>query len=237
PKIPMILFIPAQELVGDTYRLAAIARDIGMDLQPNPTLSHIVFSWPASSSSSPSPCGSSSSSSKPSLSSPFAWSLPDNSVPLPFPSFNTASLCHLRRFVSLSKGYFKLVFVRNNGRSRSSSAEKMESLSNNNWHCSSLSLFASHSGERISSMDGFSQAMLGRGWTLFKSHGCEKKLFSGRRNVVYLYRKMAFSGKCLGNGNLSRVKELKFPCLDFRDMPLRMLQYILLMTDDIFYLA
>ncbi|KAL0343226.1 UNVERIFIED_CONTAM: hypothetical protein Sangu_1210000 [Sesamum angustifolium] len=58
-RIPLMLFAPTQELVKDTYRLASIARVIGMDLRPNPSLSHIIFSWP----SPPPPCPPSSSSS------------------------------------------------------------------------------------------------------------------------------------------------------------------------------
>ncbi|XP_047958364.1 uncharacterized protein LOC125203897 [Salvia hispanica] len=240
-KTPLMLFLPNQELVRDTYRLASIARALGMDLQPNPSLSHIIFSWPPpppppppQSSSTPS---SSSSSNSPhswaSASSPlsYSWSLPDGGVPLPFPSFATASLSHLRLFVGLSRGYFKLAFLK----SGCAPLEKIESLSNNNWHCTSLSLFASVTGERVESMEGFSRALLGKGWALFKTNCGGERDF----RELYLYRKSDASRIC-GNGDLrecSRARELRLPPLDFRNAPLRVLQYILLMTDDVFYLA
>ncbi|KAK4416637.1 hypothetical protein Salat_2489200 [Sesamum alatum] len=244
-RIPLMLFAPTQELVKDTYRLASIARVIGMDLRPNPSLSHIIFSWPSpppppssSSSASSSSWGSSFASSS---SSSYSWSLPNDSVPLPFPSFTTSSLSHLRLFASLSRGYFKLAFLKNN----CGPLEKIESLSNNNWHCSSLSLFSSRSSEMVESMDGFSKALLGAGWTLFKTNSKAKN--DDRERDVYLYRKMDVSRICngkqmrIGNGDsggeCSRVRELRLPSLDFRNAPLRILQYILLMTDDVFYLA
>ncbi|PIN15483.1 hypothetical protein CDL12_11867 [Handroanthus impetiginosus] len=235
-RIPLMLFNPTQELVKDTYRLASIARAIGMDLHPNPSLSHIIFSWPSPSCASSS--SSSSSSSTSSSSSSYSWSLPNDSVPLPFPSFSTASLSHLRLFANLSKGYFKLAFLKNN----CSPFEKIEALSNNNWHCTSLSLFFTRTGERIESMDGFSRALLGMGWSLFKTNSYQDSL----NREIYLYRKLGVGRICnakqLPNGNghsreCSRVRELRLPPLDFRNVPLRIMQYILLMTDDVFYLA
>ncbi|KAL3844791.1 hypothetical protein ACJIZ3_002194 [Penstemon smallii] len=228
-KIPLMLFIPTQELVKDTYRLATIARAMGMDLHPNPSLSHIIFSWPPKSQSSSASC---------------TWSFPNDSVPLPFPSFSTASLFHLRLFVTLSKGYFKLAFLQNNG----SPLEKIESLSNNNRHCSSFSLYFTRTGEKIESMDGFSKALLGMGWTLFKNNCSNKDTRKSLESEVYLYRKLDVSKICndkqqvvpVGNvdfGECSRVKELRLVRLDFENVPLRILQYVLLMTDDIFYLA
>ncbi|KAG8383888.1 hypothetical protein BUALT_Bualt04G0061000 [Buddleja alternifolia] len=223
-----MIFTPTQELVKDTYRLAKIARAIGMDLQPNPSLSHIIFSWPSPSSTSTS------------TSSSYSWSLPNDSVPLPFPSFTTASLSHLRLFANLTKGYFKLAFLKDN----CSPPRKIESLSNYNWHCTSLSLFSTRTGERIESMDGFSKALLGMGWTLFKTNSCNKDFL---KRTIYLYRKLEVSRVCnskrIPNGNgedigeCSRVRELRLPPLVFRNEPLRILQYIILMTDDIFCLA
>ncbi|KAL3630236.1 hypothetical protein CASFOL_023220 [Castilleja foliolosa] len=240
-RIPLMLFIPTQELVRDTYRLASIARAIGMDFQPNPSLSHIIFSWP--SPPPPSSCPSSSTSSS-SSSSSFSWSLQNDTVPLPFPSFDTASLSNLRLFAALSKGYFKLAFLKNN----CAPFDKIESLSNNNWHCSSLSLYFSRTGERIESIDGFSKALLGTGWTLFKTRSSDKKSQDFVKRAIYLYRKLDGTKICKtkevitnGNGDFSgecsRVRELRLPPLDFRNVPLRILQYILLMTDDVFFLA
>lgn len=92
-------------------------------------------------------------------------------------------------------------------------------------------------------MDGFSRALLGRGWTLFKTNCGDN---DSQERGIFLYRKMDVSrisnSKQSGDGNgdlreMSRVRELRLPPLDFRNVPLRILQYILLMTDDIFYLA
>lgn len=97
-------------------------------------------------------------------------------------------------------------------------------------------------------MDGFSKALLGKGWTLFKTNSCRKRDFQdSAEREIYLYRKLDVSGICggsralsYGNGDLRecrRARELRLPALDFRNAPLRILQYILLMTDDVFYLA
>ncbi|KAL6542474.1 hypothetical protein OROMI_024076 [Orobanche minor] len=249
-RIPLMLFIPTQELVRDTYRLASIARAIGMDFHPNPSLSHIIFSWPSqpsSSSSSSSSCASSSSSCASSSSSTYPWSSQSDTVPLPFPSFATASHHNLRLFVNLSKGYFKLSFLEKN----SLPLEKIESLSNKNWHCSSLSLCFSRTGESIHSMDGFSKALLGMGWTLVKTNNNnnrERGSQNSPQRAIYLYRKLDGSKICSkikqaaidGDGDSlepSRMRELRLPPLDFRNVPLRILQYILLMTDDVFFLG
>ncbi|KAF5745044.1 hypothetical protein HS088_TW07G00625 [Tripterygium wilfordii] len=249
-KTPMLLFVPTRELVTDVYRLASIARDMGMDLYPTPSLSHVIFSYPsASSSSSPSSSSkaSSSSSSSPYPSS-YSWSssslslslLPKDAIPLSFPSISDSSLSHLRSFVSRSKGLFKLVFYTHN--TDNDPKEPNVDHSNNNWDCSSLSLFSRLTGHKIDSMDGFCSALAGTGWTLFKtkknpspdpgeSHICGGKM-------AYLFRKV---DSCRirglqGNGEC-RMRELRLPKLDFRNAPLRILQYILLMTDDLFYLA
>lgn len=95
-------------------------------------------------------------------------------------------------------------------------------------------------------MDGFSKALLGKGWTLFKTNCGDSDFQDSVDREIYLYRKRdasrICSGKQLANGNgdlreCSRVRELRLPALDFRNVPLRILQYILLMTDDVFYLA
>lgn len=230
-RVPLMLFIPTQELVKDTYRLASIARDIGMDLQPNPSLSHVIFSWP----SIPIPSSSSSSSSSPWGS----WSLPNDSVPLPFPSFATASLSNLRLFAILSKGYFKLAFLKSQS---CPIFEDTEPLSNNNLNCTSLSLYSTRTGERIETMDALTRALLGAGWTLFKTHSNAQ---DSPEMVFYLYRKIDVDRICNkrqltdgngGSGECSRVRELRLPPLDFRNPPLRILQYIVLMTDNIFCL-
>ncbi|CAA0839512.1 Unknown protein [Striga hermonthica] len=248
-RIPLMLFNPTQELVKDTYRLASIARAIGMDFHPNASLSHIIFSWPSppgasSSRTSTSSSSASSSSSSSSSSSHFAWSLQNDTVALPFPSFATASLSNLRLFAALSRGHFKLAFLKNN----CAPFEKIEALSNNNWHCSSYSLYSSRTGERIDSIDDLSRALLGSGWTLFRTNiSRTKKSREFLDRAIYLYRKsdvnkISSAKPAIEDGNgdsrdCGRVRELRLPPLDFRNVPLRILQYILLMTDDIFFLA
>ncbi|KAI3955124.1 hypothetical protein MKW92_050718 [Papaver armeniacum] len=233
-KTPLLLFLPTKEIVKDTYRLATIAREMGMDLYPNPSLSHIIFSWPPS-SSSPSSSSSASNALLPSslwssTSSSWPSSLPPNFVPLPFPYLITASVTQLRCFVQLSKGLFKLVYHHTN---------KKKILSEvSNWDCSSLSLFSRVTGDRIDSMDHFSRVLAGLGWTLFKTK-INPSLVSNDfgfvgPSSVYLFRKVDSSR--VQNGDF-RMRELRLPHLDFKNAPLRILHYVLLMTDDVFYLA
>ncbi|KAH0907663.1 hypothetical protein HID58_039490, partial [Brassica napus] len=178
PKTPLLFFVPSRELISETYRLASIARDLGMDLYPTPSLSHIIFSFPPrESGSAPSPFSTSSSrpstcwsSSAASMSSSLSWSLPNDAVMLSFPSLSVSSISHLRSFVSLSNGLFKLVFS-------PAAVDTPSSSSVSNWDC------------------------------------------------------------CSGNGGSCRVRELRLPQLDFENAPLRILQYLMLMTDHLFFLA
>ena len=249
PKTPVLFFIPTKEVVQDTYRLATLARDMGMDLHPTPSLSHIIFSCPSfsSTSSSPSPLSSKSLPSSWSWSwssSSSSWPLPNYAVPLPFPSLSQAPLTHLHSFVTLSRGLFKVVFVTHRGDSNEGNDGRAS-----NWDCSSLSLFSRISGDRIQTMEGFCRALTGVGWSLFKTKKNPSLDSGGRRirgcNSAYLFRKVESNRvrARLGNGDGGeasgecRVRELRLPPLDFRNAPLRILQYILLMTDDIFYLA
>ncbi|GAB4835522.1 hypothetical protein Ancab_000432 [Ancistrocladus abbreviatus] len=242
-KIPLLLFIPTRELIKDTYRLASIARDIGMNLYPNASLSHIIFSWPSTTPSSHSSSSSSSSSCRPSFSSSATTSssllssLPNDAVPIPFPSLSSASISLLRYFVSLSKGLFKLVFLNCNTQLEFEPNEKFST-----WDCSSLSLISRTTGVRIESMDDFSRVLAGHGWTLFKtrnkpvSDSGDPKFYGG--NSVYLFRKMDSNRvRAREASGESRIRELRLPLLDFKNVPLRILQYIILMTDDIFFLA
>ncbi|KAA8531129.1 hypothetical protein F0562_005838 [Nyssa sinensis] len=245
-KTPFLLFMPTKELVTDTYRLATLARDIGMDLYPNPSLSHIIFSWPPSSASP-----STSASSYPSLwsstslsSSTSSWSLPNDAVPLPFPSLSIASPSQLRYFASLSKGFFKPVFL-------NYTLNPIDKIGHqtSNWDCCSVSLISRLTGGRIDSMDSFSRALAGMGWTLFKTKNNPSADSGDSRihgvNSVYLFRKVDLnrlrarqpSADGVNSPREGRIRELRLPPLDFRNAPLRILQYILLMTDDIFYLA
>ncbi|KAF8115702.1 hypothetical protein N665_0025s0159 [Sinapis alba] len=239
-KTPLLFFVPTRELISETYRLASIARDLGMDLYPTPSLSHIIFSFPPRESISPSPFSTSShpstwSSSAASMSSSLSWSLPHDAVMLSFPSLSASSLSHLRSFVSLSNGLFKLVF--------STAEDPPSSSSVSNWDCCSVSLFSRFTNKRIGSMESFSQALASNGWTIYKTKAInpspESTSRSNAGSSAYLLRKV-YSGRVMtrdGNGGSCRVRELRLPQLDFKNAPLRILQYLMLMTDDLFFLA
>ncbi|XP_022741832.1 putative protein TPRXL [Durio zibethinus] len=239
-KTPLLLFLPTKELISDTYRLAAIAREMGLDFYPSPSLSHIIFSFSSSSSSSSSPSSSSSaaasssaSSSALSLSSSFSMPLPNDAVLISFPSLSSSSLSHLRSFVSLSKDLFKLVFI------TVGSDYDAKFDDSRNWDCCSISLFSRLTGDRIESMQAFSRALAGMGWTVFNTR--KNPSLSSANNTtksVYLFRKVDSCQVRGGRGNgESRVRELRLPSLDFRNAPLKILQYVVLMTDDVFYLG
>ncbi|KAF7834116.1 uncharacterized protein G2W53_008975 [Senna tora] len=236
-KTPALLFLPSKEIVLDTYRLASIARQLGMDLHPSPTLSHIVFSSAAASPASSPPSTPSTFSFS---SSSASWSPLNDAVPIPFPSLSTASLTHLRFFVTLSKGLFKLVFFKSHRRDATE-----PSASGNNWDCCSVSLCSSLTGDRIDTMEAFCAALAGKGWTFFRtkrnpSSAVDPGGGGGGGIAVYLFRKVDVNRVRVGNPNgdgACRMRELRLPHLDFGNAPLRILQYILLMTDDIFCLA
>ncbi|CAM8901160.1 unnamed protein product [Rhodiola kirilowii] len=221
-KTLALLFVPINEVVIDTYRLASIARDIGLDLHPTPSLSHIVFSAPSAAQTTSSLITFSSS-----------LCLQNDAVPLPFPSLSSASAAHLRAFVSLANGYFDLVAV---------AAERRRFADNeSHWESCMMRLLCKRSGVEIETMDQFSSAMAGAGWTLFKTTSKS----TGRASGVYLYRKVEANrmrielrrGCECGNGREGRVRELRLPLMDFKNVALRILQYIILMTDDVFYMS
>ncbi|XP_047310239.1 uncharacterized protein LOC124913851 [Impatiens glandulifera] len=238
-KTPLLLFMPTNELVTDTYRLASLARDIGMDLYPNPSLSHLIFSWPSSTSSSndPSICSSSYSS--------WFWSLPNDAIPLPFPSLSFSSISNLRCFVGLSKGFFKLGFSKYTLNAKSNPSERI-GLRISNWDCRSVSLIFRGTGNRVVTMEGFCLALAGSGWSMYKSmiNSNNNNNDSGKKSVIYMFRKMDMNRvrvmqSTSGDGDKeerNRVRELKLPSMDFMNAPFRILQYILLMTDDLFYI-
>ncbi|XP_077228208.1 topoisomerase I damage affected-like protein [Tasmannia lanceolata] len=208
-SVPFLIFLPTQEIIHDMQRLATIARDMGMDLTPDPSISNILFSWP---------------------SSPFLL------ASLPFPSLSSATASHLRRFIRLSKGLFKLV------------SGNPAATGRFPFRLSSLSLFARLTGDRIHAIDAFSRILLGNGWSLFMTNGKSYPVLGGA-DLVYLFRKVdsnrvriqwlkgedgSFSSSTGGN---FRVRELRLPPLNFRNVPVRILHYIILMTDALFYLA
>ncbi|CAI8598931.1 unnamed protein product [Vicia faba] len=230
-----LLFLPTKEIITNTYRLATIARDLGMDLHPTPSLSHIIFSISSSTPSTSSSSPSTPSTSTFSLSSA-SCSLLNDAVPIPFPSFDTAPLTHLRYFVTLFPRAFKVVLFNSDGDS-----DAVGSCGGSNWDCSSVSLCCRVTGNRVGTMDGFCRILAGKGWTFFKTkQNASGDLRGG--GVVYLFRKVDVNRVCVGRvggggGGACRVREVRLPYLDFENAPLRILQYILLMTDDIFCLA
>lgn len=232
-KTPLLIFIPTQELVTDTYKLATLARLIGLDFWPSPSLSHLIFSSPSSSSSLSATISSFSSTS---------LALPNGAVSLPFPDLIASSVAHLRCFVGISKGFFKLGFLKSDLNLENDGIDRKSS----NWDCCSFSLVLRMSNCRIVSMDCFCKALAGKGWTFFKTkyNACgdssDRPVWG--TNAVYLFRKTesarGFIRQGSGDGGSEcRMREMRLPPLDFRNAPLRILQYILLMTDDIFYLA
>ena len=240
-KRPGLLFLPTQEIITNTYKLATIARDLGMNLHPTPSLSHIIFSNPSSTPST------SSSPSTPSTSSfsvsSASSSLLTDAVPIPFPSFATTPLTHLRFFVTLFPRAFKLVLFNSDG-----DFDDVGSCGGgvSNWDCGSVSLCSRVTGIRVETMEGFCRILAGKGWTFFKTK--ENPSVDqcgggsgGGGGVVYLFRKVDVNrvrvGRVGAPDGACRVRELRLPHLDFENAPLRILQYILLMTDDIFCLA
>ncbi|CAJ2641451.1 unnamed protein product [Trifolium pratense] len=241
-KRPGLLFLPTKEIITNTYKLATIARDLGMNLHPTPSLSHIIFS-----NSSSTPSTSSSSPSTPSTSSfsvsSASYSLLNDAVPIPFPSFATAPLTHLRFFVTLFPRAFKLVLFSSDG---DSDAVGSCGGGVSNWDCGSVSLCSRVTGNRVDTMDEFCRILAGKGWTFFKTKENPSVDYHGGGGGgngcgVYLFRKVDVNRVRVGRvgtpDGACRMRELRLPYLDFENAPLRILQYILLMTDDIFCLA
>lgn len=133
---------------------------------------------------------------------------------------------------------FKLVFLEIDPSSRFN----FSNYCNYDYDCSSSSvaLVSRVSGKRVNSMEDFSRVLAGNGWSLFRSSENKKTGVA----LVYMFRKndpnRVRAKKMIigGGGGECRVRELRLPALDFKNgVPLRILQYILLMTDDLFYLA
>lgn len=86
-------------------------------------------------------------------------------------------------------------------------------------------------------MDHFCRILAGKGWSFYKT---KKNPAADRRSgggVFYLFKRVDVNRVRVGGVGPCRVRELRLPHLDFGNAPLRILQYILLMTDDIFCLA
>lgn len=90
-------------------------------------------------------------------------------------------------------------------------------------------------------MEEFCRILAGKGWSFYKT---KKAPSSDQRHggAFYLFRRVDVNRVRVGGvgapeDGACRVRELRLPHLDFGNAPLRILQYILLMTDDIFCLA
>jgi hypothetical protein len=235
-KRPGLLFLPTKEIITNTYKLATIARDLGMNLHPTPSLSHIIFSNSSSTPSTPS-------TSSFSVSSASCYLLND-AVPIPFPSFATAPLTHLRFFVTLFPRAFKLVLFSSDG---DSDAVGSCGGGVSNWDCGSVSLCSRVTGNRVDTMEEFCRILAGKGWTFFRTKENPSTDYHGGGGGgnggggVYLFRKVDVNRVRVGRvgtpDGACRMRELRLPYLDFENAPLRILQYILLMTDDLFCLA
>lgn len=215
---PCLIFLPTRETIHETYKLAIIARDMGLNFSPDPSLSNIIFSFPSSPN-------------KPIIS-------------LPFPFLSSAPLPHLRRIVRFSRGLFKLASRRPGP---------------NICHSRSLSLFSRVTRQCIEDVDAFSRVLTSSGWSLFKANNNRCASDSGSSSSsaswsssssngvdveYYVFRKVEANRVRVGlwkskagDGDFDRVRELRLPGLDFRNAPLKVLHYVLLMTDDLFYLA
>lgn len=138
-------------------------------------------------------------------------------------------------------GFFKLVFLKSD---LDLGDDRLIDRKSSNWDCCSFSLVLRMSNCRIGSMDCFCKALAGQGWTFFKTkynpcvNSVDRPVWG--TNAVYLFRKTESArvlSRQVSGVSERRMREMRLPPLDFRNAPLRILQYILLMTDDIFYLA
>ncbi|KAL5997890.1 hypothetical protein ACLOJK_008823 [Asimina triloba] len=242
-----LFFLPTHETIHDTRKLAAIARDMGMNFTPDPSLTYILFSWPDPPPPPPPSSSSSLSTSPPHTSGSMA-------IPLPFPSLSSASASHLRRFAGISNGLFTLVTC--NTCACTAAADDHDPHDHPREAAAAVSggLFSRLSGEKIQDMEALARALTGNGWALFKTTTTTPD-GDGRRYGAgdsFVFRKVERDGMMKTRWRSGwkveaeeeeeeycRVREVRLPWLDFGHhvVPTRILHYILLMTDDLFYLA
>lgn len=89
-------------------------------------------------------------------------------------------------------------------------------------------------------MEEFCRILAGKGWTFYKTKKNpvpDRRGGGGGGGIFYLFKRVDVYRVRVGGVGACRVRELRLPHLDFGNAPLRILQYILLMTDDIFCLA
>lgn len=160
----------------------------------------------------------------------FSWSAPPQSPPtqvaaLPFPSLSSSSFAALRHFARLSGGLFQVIFCNHD----QTTMHINPANRNMPEHPSSPSLYSGRTGARIDDMAGLCWALAGGGWSLFQTGTCQGA------SAGYVFRKVD-ARRTIDESE--RVREMVLPELDFgRDVPLRILYYIILMADNLFYLA
>lgn len=205
---PYLVFVPTEEVMKDALRVAAIARDIGMEFCGDLINGRLVYSWPT-------PC-----------------MVTHESISLPFPRLADAQLQELHDFAKLSRGFFRV-----------------ENLCLPLPPCNSYSNSHSNSGrgrergfgslgvrlnrELINNMDKFTRVMAGAGWSMFKLKSTDE--------MYYVYKKVDFKRRLQWDGSnptpapAFRARELRLPELNLTSAPTEILEYVLLMTDELFY--
>nr|ABK23575.1 unknown [Picea sitchensis] len=206
---PYLVFVPTEEVMRDALRVAAIARDIGMEFCGDLINDRLIYSWPALGMAA------------------------HESISLPFPRLGDAHLQELNEFANLSRGFFRVENL-SLPLPPCNSYSNSHSNSRRGRERGSGSLGVTLNKELIDSMDKFTRVMAGAGWSMFKLKSTEE--------MYYVYRKVDFKLRLQWDGlNPSpapafRARELRLPDLNLTSAPTEILEYVLLMTDDLFYL-
>lgn len=206
---PYLVFVPTEEVIRDALQMAAIARDIGMEFCGDLINGRLIYSWPAMGITA------------------------HESVSLPFPRIADARLQELHEFAKLSRGFFRVENL-SLPLPLSNSYSDSHSTSRRGTEKGSGSLGMRLNRELIDNMDKFTRVMTGAGWSMFKLKSMEE--------MYYVYRKVDFKHRLQWDGSnprpapASRARELRLPELNLTSAPTEILEYVLLMTDDLFYL-
>lgn len=140
---PYLVFVPTEEVMRDALRVAAIARDIGMEFCGDLINGRLVYSWPT------------------------PGMVSHESISLPFPCLADAQLQELHDFAKLSRGFFRVESLclplppcNSYSNSHSNSGRGRERGFG--------SLGVRLNRELIDNMDKFTRVMAGAGWSMFK---------------------------------------------------------------------
>jgi len=204
---PYLVFVPTEEMMRAGLRVAAIARDIGMEFCGDLVNGRLIYSWPAQGVAA------------------------HESVSLPFPCLVDARIQELHEFAKLSRGFFR---VENFPLPPPPCNFYSNSHSNSKRGKEKGSLGVRLNKELIDNMDKFTRVMAGAGWSMLKLKSMEE--------VYYVYRMVDFKLRLQWDGSnprpspAFRARELRLPELNLSSAPTEILEYVLLMTDDLFYL-